>query len=120
MIFHKSTDYPGIGATHKFVAAGKAGYMQIAGTRVMCSREVRLLSIDQRECIFPGDLSLRYFSEYTNPNCYTECTALQLMEYCGCAPYFYWFTNRGMNCLFAGFRLTKNVYSNESIVDPEN
>lgn len=95
MIFHKSTDYPGIGATHKFIAAGKITYYQIIGTRTICSEEVEGLSIDQRGCSFPFDVSLRYFNNYTNPNCYTECNARQIADYCGCVPYFYWFMEKG-------------------------
>lgn len=86
---HKSQDYPGIGATHKFIAIGRSIYLEVSATRIICTSGVRLLPIHQRDCAFPGEVPLKYFPQYSDTNCYTECNIQKAKLECGCVPYFY-------------------------------
>jgi Amiloride-sensitive sodium channel. len=84
---------------HKFPVIGtgilmpqdqrKVFQVQVTPSITESSRNVRALSISQRNCLFPDELRLSVFKTYTQQNCLLECRLRNIASYCGCYPYFF-------------------------------
>ncbi|KAL3285478.1 hypothetical protein HHI36_000010 [Cryptolaemus montrouzieri] len=92
VLLHNSLSYPDFRALKKIISTGTQTHLQIIGTRIMCSAEVARLSIEQRECVFPGEVRLKYFKTYTDANCLIERETDELMRICRCVPYYFHFS----------------------------
>ena len=50
--------------------------------------EYRGLNPDWRRCYFPDEFALKWHTNYSEPNCVTECTWSYASEECQCIPWF--------------------------------
>lgn len=71
------------------MAIGRILFLQISATSIKCTNAVKSLSMSQRNCVFPGEIFLDYFKDYTDSNCYTECVIKRILKLCKCVPYYY-------------------------------
>ncbi|KAK9893081.1 hypothetical protein WA026_023645, partial [Henosepilachna vigintioctopunctata] len=94
VLFHDSLSYPEFRALKKIITTGTQTHMQILGTRIMCSAEVAELAIEQRECVFPDEVHLKYFKTYSDANCLIEREADEFIRICGCVPFYFDFTGK--------------------------
>lgn len=52
------------------------------------TEEFRAMDVSQRNCYYGHEKKLEQFKEYTQANCYLECTWKAAAEKCGCVPWF--------------------------------
>jgi len=73
------------------VAKGQAARIVLAVKKTRTDENARELSIEQRKCVFDGELSLKFYKNepYTFSGCMKECRMTNAMEICGCLPPFY-------------------------------
>ncbi|PSN57599.1 hypothetical protein C0J52_00506 [Blattella germanica] len=50
---------------------------------------VKALSVSKRCCLFPDETHLSVFHTYSQENCLLECRLKNIVEMCGCYPYFF-------------------------------
>ncbi|XP_045464986.1 sodium channel protein Nach-like [Harmonia axyridis] len=92
ILFHDALSYPDFRALKKIITTGTQTQIQIFGTKILCSSGVSELSLEQRGCVFPGEVKVKHFSTYSDANCLIEKEAYELMDACGCVPYYYDFS----------------------------
>ncbi|CAH1965345.1 unnamed protein product [Acanthoscelides obtectus] len=93
VIIHDPTEYPGSQSSSKIISPGNVAYLQIVGTKMVCSEAVRQLPISQRDCIYGDEGPKKAFQAFDGPysdsNCLTGCEAKAFYARCGCVPYYY-------------------------------
>nr|CAH7737279.1 unnamed protein product [Callosobruchus chinensis] len=93
VIIHDPTEYPGAQSRSKIISPGNVAYLQIVGTKMVCSEAVKQLPITQRDCIYGDEGPTKAFQVFEGPysdsNCLTECEAADFYARCGCVPYYY-------------------------------
>ncbi|XP_068895417.1 sodium channel protein Nach-like isoform X1 [Tenebrio molitor] len=94
VLVHSPWDYPGSGSIYKIVSAGRQSYLQVSASRIVCSSDIKRLSIEQRQCVYSEEVRLKYFQLYSDTNCLTECEETYLYARCGCVPFYYPFSTR--------------------------
>ncbi|CAG9860564.1 unnamed protein product [Phyllotreta striolata] len=106
VIIHDPEEYPGGRATTRMITQGSVAYIQLFGSKMICSGAVKDLPISQRDCYYTDEMELGSFGEYTYSNCLTECEANYYYSKCNCVPYFYDFTDKtkcdvsSLTCIF--------------------
>ncbi|KAJ0172807.1 hypothetical protein K1T71_011946 [Dendrolimus kikuchii] len=55
---------------------------------VSTSEDLKLYSIQTRQCYFPDEPYLKFFRTYTESNCRLECFANYTKQLCGCATFY--------------------------------
>lgn len=94
---HYPTEYPGPQTDSRLSTIGKISYLQILGTKLTCSKEVKKLSIRQRQCLYPDEYRLKYFGNtYNDANCLLECEENFYFNMCGCVPFYFSFSGKGI------------------------
>lgn len=68
--------------------------MQVSASRIVCSSDIKRLSIEQRQCVYSEEVRLKYFQLYSDTNCLTECEETYLYARCGCVPFYYPFSSQ--------------------------
>ncbi|KAJ8925626.1 hypothetical protein NQ315_009470, partial [Exocentrus adspersus] len=92
-IIHYPTEYPGPSSDSRLIPAGKIFYLQVLGTNLICSEDVKMLPIDQRKCLYPDEHDLTYFgTKYTDFTCFLECEENIYFTVCDCVPFYYSFS----------------------------
>ncbi|VEN36159.1 unnamed protein product [Callosobruchus maculatus] len=80
VIIHDPTEYPGAQSRSKIISPGHVAYLQIVGTKMVCSEAVKQLPISQRDCIYGDEGPTKAFKifegDYSDSNCLTECEAI--------------------------------------------
>ncbi|RZB39142.1 sodium channel protein Nach-like [Asbolus verrucosus] len=94
VMVHNPWDYPGSGSIYKIVSAGRQSYLQVSASKIVCSEDIRRLSVGQRQCAYSEEVSLKYFRLYSDTNCLTECEERYLHQKCGCVPFYFPFSTR--------------------------
>jgi acid-sensing ion channel, other len=51
---------------------------------ITTSEELQTYSVDVRKCFFSNERHLKYFAQYTQLNCRTDCEAVRVLKECGC------------------------------------
>ncbi|CAG9812960.1 unnamed protein product [Phaedon cochleariae] len=89
VIIHDPEEFPGSQSTTKIVSVGKLSYLQLQGTKMICSDDVKNLPINQRHCLMEDEFELKYLGDrYSDANCLTECVASNYAQKCGCVPFY--------------------------------
>lgn len=87
---HNAGDYPGEAIISRVVSVGELSWFQINAERLMFSKAVQNLPIDQRDCLYPNEGKMEFFnSGYADSNCLVECDIKMFHLNCGCVPYYY-------------------------------
>ncbi|KAG5897776.1 hypothetical protein JTB14_019994 [Gonioctena quinquepunctata] len=95
IMIHDPTEYPGMQSTIKLVSVGKVSYLQILGTKLICSEQVKNLPVSQRNCLYPNERRLISFdTEYSSSNCAMEDISMIYFRNCGCVPYYLSFVGK--------------------------
>jgi amiloride-sensitive sodium channel len=68
--------------------------LQVSASRIVCSSDIKRLSIEQRQCVYSEEVRLKYFQLYSDTNCLTECEETYLYARCGCVPFYYPFLSQ--------------------------
>ncbi|XP_044746547.1 sodium channel protein Nach-like isoform X2 [Coccinella septempunctata] len=89
ILFHDALSYPDFRALKKIITTGTQTQIQIFGTKIVCSSGMSKLALEQRGCVFPGEVTLRHFTTYSDANCLIEKQAYEMMDICGCVPFYY-------------------------------
>lgn len=105
ILFHDALSYPDFRALKKIITTGTQTQIQIFGTKIVCSPGMSKLDLEQRGCVFPGEIRLKHFATYSDANCIIEKQAYEIMEICGCVPFYYnfsgghWLRGRSIVCV---------------------
>ncbi|GLV43926.1 nach [Carabus blaptoides fortunei] len=89
ILIHSPEDYPGLFSIEKILAAGRESFIRILGTKLISSSDVESLTAKQRSCLIANEMKLKYFNEYRDTNCGTECKMDKVYHYCDCIPYYF-------------------------------
>lgn len=92
VFIHSPYDFPRPGSIYKLVSAGSQTYIQITASKIVCSDDIQRLSMEQRQCVYPEEVKLKYFHQYADTNCLAECEEQYFFRKCGCVPFYYTFT----------------------------
>lgn len=87
--FHRRQQYPGLLMSRKTLSVGKQSFLQLSGTLLLYSDELKVLPYSNRKCLYSDERQLRFFDQYDLLSCKRECVVLTIVENCGCLPYFY-------------------------------
>lgn len=72
----------------KILGDGTESFIRILGTKLVSSSDVKSLTATQRGCLFENEMKLKYFRQYRDTNCGTECKMNKIYQYCDCIPYY--------------------------------
>lgn len=89
VVIHKRQQYPGMLMSRKALSVGKQNFLQLSGTLLLYSDELRMLPYSNRKCLYPEERHLKFFDQYDLLSCKRECVVLSIVENCECLPYFY-------------------------------
>lgn len=89
LLVHKNNVFPSETTIEKLIPIHSEVLVRIRPTVITCSNQVRQLGVTERNCLFPGERQLRFFSEYDDENCIIECQILSIIERCECVPYYF-------------------------------
>lgn len=96
VLIHDPDEFPGPQSTTRLISINKLSFVQLFGTKMTCSNDVKNLPITQRHCLYPGETVERGFGGnfFSGPNCLMECEANQYFGQCGCIPYYFSFSGK--------------------------
>ncbi|PSN57568.1 hypothetical protein C0J52_00512 [Blattella germanica] len=63
--------------------------IKISPVVTIYSAELRRMSLDMRNCLFPSERKSEYFRTYTYQSCLMECRMKHIIKKCNCYPYFF-------------------------------
>ncbi|CAD7089986.1 unnamed protein product [Hermetia illucens] len=89
LLVHKNNVFPSETTIEKLIPIHSEVLVRIRPTVITCSNQVRQLGVTERNCLFPEERRLRFFSEYDDENCIIECQILSIIERCECVPYYF-------------------------------
>ncbi|XP_053966053.1 sodium channel protein Nach [Anastrepha ludens] len=85
--------FPSAHSILKFASPKQETFVGIRPVETYCSRNVKKLSVEERQCVLPYEFPLKYFRKYMDTNCELEFRVRNMLEMCGCLTYFF-YTNR--------------------------
>ena len=62
--------------------------IRISARSLSASDSVRDLEVSQRDCLFPDEQPLKFYSEYSHPTCIFECALTLAADLEGCTPWY--------------------------------
>lgn len=80
--------YPDWNTQSMFIETNALSLISISPT-ITYSDSIDNVAIKTRQCLFPKDRKLIYFTEYNFHNCMVECRMNLTKKLCGCVPYYY-------------------------------
>lgn len=87
VMFHPPNEGPEVLKRFFYLSPGKSISLQFSPRTVNTAEGIRSYSSSVRRCFFSSERNLRFYKEYTQPNCETECLANYTLEICGCVKY---------------------------------
>uniref|UniRef100_A0A1I8PAZ4 Sodium channel protein Nach n=1 Tax=Stomoxys calcitrans TaxID=35570 RepID=A0A1I8PAZ4_STOCA len=93
ILMQEANAFPSAHSTNKFIPLNEEVFISIKPTETFCSQAVKDLSFEERQCTFPYEYKLRYFSSYVAANCELNCRVTMMVKFCGCHTYFF-YSNR--------------------------
>ncbi|EDV55726.1 sodium channel protein Nach [Drosophila erecta] len=111
LLIQEADAFPSAHSAAKFVAFNSETFVAVRPQETFCSAAVKALTIEERNCVFQKEFSMRYFSDYVYPNCELNCRVTNMVKFCGCHTYFFAFnrtsdricTFRDIPCLVDNF-----------------
>lgn len=82
--FHAPNERPQIWRNYFHVSPGRSALFTINPNLMITSPNVRIYSPEIRQCYFKYERKLRFFKEYTQKNCESECMSNFTQFECGC------------------------------------
>lgn len=82
---HSSDEFPTERNAKKSIDRGKQTFLTLDTLPMMSSKQISQLSVEQRNCVFPGEKTLKYFKVYTFRNCKVECFINISLWMCNCS-----------------------------------
>ncbi|XP_076168591.1 sodium channel protein Nach [Ptiloglossa arizonensis] len=87
VLTHDPIDYPDVGAQSSTLLPGHTMSMELAGTKIESSEDIRDIPLRKRMCLFDNENSGERM--YSYQTCISECIHRNTYGYCGCLPFFY-------------------------------
>lgn len=87
VLFHPPNERPQIWKRYFQVSPGKMAFFTISPNVILTMPSVKKYSPNIRQCYFNTERSLRFFKEYTQRNCETECLSNYTVLACDCAKF---------------------------------
>lgn len=87
VMVQSNIEFPNRDTLGKLAAINRVFYIGVRPTETVCSDQVRQLTIEDRQCVFPEERSSTFFPHYSESNCEVECHMKKLHKMCGCMPY---------------------------------
>lgn len=100
MLINDGRDFQSDTSIEKLLPIGFETFTRVTGEETTCSSDVAGLSVDDRNCVFHYERSLRNFAEYRENNCDIECRMLKISSRCECVPFLYPNTDGEQVCNF--------------------
>ncbi|XP_055381341.1 sodium channel protein Nach-like [Condylostylus longicornis] len=101
LIIHKNDVFPTHFDDPLFIGLGLESFIGIQAQEIICSNQVKQLSVSDRGCVFRNERPLAFFPEYDSSNCQVECMINNVIQNCGCSPYFFGIAGTNQICNFS-------------------
>lgn len=111
MIVNEYNEYPSENSIEKVLPSFQESFVEIQPERTFCSEPVRHLSISDRGCYFENEWNLKFYNRYSEANCQVECRMKQVIDLCGCLPYYYLQFEQIEVCNFTKIKCFMDNYS---------
>ncbi|CAG9854878.1 unnamed protein product [Phyllotreta striolata] len=86
---HDPYSFPDRNSRNSFSPASVLNVLSIFAQSTHSSEEVRKIPVKIRQCLFPDERKLHYFTRYTFANCLVEARMNLTKRICNCTPFFY-------------------------------
>ncbi|XP_004517829.1 sodium channel protein Nach [Ceratitis capitata] len=90
VLISENDAFPSAHSIIKFVPLHQETFFSVRPIETYCSRDVKELSVDQRQCVLPHEFPLKHFEQYVGMNCELECRVQNMLAICGCVTYFFY------------------------------
>ncbi|XP_061402428.1 sodium channel protein Nach [Musca vetustissima] len=121
VMIQEANAFPSAHSAIKFIPLNEEVFISVRPVETFCSKAVKDLTFEERQCTFPYERQLTYFRSYVAANCELNCRVTMMVKFCGCHTYFFYSnrtndricTYRDIPCLVENFaniigRLKKN------------
>ncbi|XP_050324973.1 sodium channel protein Nach [Bactrocera neohumeralis] len=128
VLLSENEGYPSAHSVIKFTPLKQETFLGVRPLETYCSRAVKALSIDERQCVLPDEFPLKHFEKYVGNNCMLECRVETTLRMCGCITYFF-YTNhthericaiKDIPCLLANFTALVGRYRKDQCYCPNS
>uniref|UniRef100_A0A1I8N521 Sodium channel protein Nach n=1 Tax=Musca domestica TaxID=7370 RepID=A0A1I8N521_MUSDO len=93
VMIQETNGFPSAHSAIKFIPLNEEVFMSVRPIETFCSKAVKDLTFDERQCTFPYERPLTYFPSYVGANCELNCRVTMMVKFCGCHTYFF-YSNR--------------------------
>lgn len=87
VLLHLPNELPNIGSHYIRVPLSTETFVSIQPKVTTTADSVKYLQPNVRGCYYNGERQLKYFNEYTQRNCESECVANITLNKCGCVKF---------------------------------
>lgn len=129
VLVHNARQYASHAAIEKVLQVKSEIIMKVYGTETVCGRSVQEMAVERRNCLFKherklrwlpwnwgdcilNDILYRFFDEYSDTNCDTDCLFTQILDTCGCLPYNFAISPNINVCNFSQIHCLMTNYGN--------
>ncbi|XP_011187206.2 sodium channel protein Nach [Zeugodacus cucurbitae] len=128
VLLSENDAFPSAHAVIKFTPLKQETFVGIRPTETYCSKEVKALSVEERQCVLSHEFPLKHFEKYVGVNCELECRLQNMLKICGCLTYFF-YTNdtqericsfKDIPCLLDNFATIIGRYRNSQCYCPNS
>ncbi|XP_065161255.1 pickpocket protein 28-like [Atheta coriaria] len=88
ILLHHPAEIPRVSQQYFWAPLNQAVIAAIKPDMMTTSDELRTYPPNKRQCYFPSEHSLRFFTVYTQQNCEIECLANYTYQLCGCVAFY--------------------------------
>ena len=81
-------EFVAVGERGKVLEPGKEHFLDISGYVVKAEPDLRTLAPRNRQCYFPDEHPLLYYSNYTAATCRLECGIAAVEQEVHCVPWY--------------------------------
>ncbi|XP_017108335.2 sodium channel protein Nach [Drosophila bipectinata] len=89
LLIQEADAFPSAHSSSKFIAFDSEVFAALHPQETFCSPAVKALSIEDRNCVFRNEFTMRYFKNYVYPNCELNCRVTNMVKFCNCHTYFF-------------------------------
>ncbi|XP_037955002.1 sodium channel protein Nach [Teleopsis dalmanni] len=89
LLIHDPDHFPSAHDTAKFVGLNEEVFATITPVETFSSSAVKSLAIEERQCVLPHEVPMKYFKSYVGAHCELNCRVMNMVKFCGCYAYFF-------------------------------
>ncbi|RZB38942.1 ASC domain containing protein [Asbolus verrucosus] len=88
VVLHSPVRIPKLKQEYFRLPLDQAVIASVQPAMITTSESVKFFDPDKRDCYFPSEKKLKYFSSYSQQNCHLECLTNVTLDLCGCVNMF--------------------------------